>query len=103
MNMSMLDAGLVVTAGHDITNSAMMTGSGINSTTMIANRDINLAAGFNMTMGARMRLVAGRDVTANSLMSGSVFNTGTGSCGCTDDSTADVTTEMQIGRRLSRS
>ncbi|MFH2123748.1 MAG: hypothetical protein ABIJ50_09750 [Pseudomonadota bacterium] len=102
MNMTMADAGLVVLAGGSITNTAMMSGSGIGSGTMMANNNINLKKGMSMSFFNRQRLLAKHDIEEFSGFSMSMGSTGTGTCGCTAG-TADETTEMQIGRRFSKS
>jgi hypothetical protein len=101
MSMSMMDAGLVVLAGASIMNSSMMNGSGIGSGTMMANNDIMLNTGMSMSFANRQRLLAKNNIIESGMMSMSMGATGTGSCGCTGF--ADETTEMQIGRRFTKS
>ena len=100
MNMSMLDAGLVVIAGHDITNANMMSGSGIGTLTMWANNDIIFASGFNMRLATRWHLLAKNDIRSMSAMTGSFFQFSRPSAGCGAVCGSDETHEFSLGRRM---
>lgn len=102
VQMKMMDAGLVLMAGGSITNTSMMTMSGMNGATWMANDDIQMASGMKMSMPGRLRMLAGDDIISTSMMSGSFITIGNGSCGCTGGNSGE-STEMGIGRRYSYS
>jgi hypothetical protein len=100
MNMSMMNAGMVVIAGNDVTNSSMMKGGALKAVTVFANHDIKLTSGFGMTLGQRLHLLAANDVISTSGFDMSMFTFGSSNshCGCTG--AFDETTDFAIGRRF---
>lgn len=101
MNMSMKDTGTVLLAKGKIGTTAMMEMSGMSSDTLMANSNITITSGFNIDVNHRVHFLSGNDITTASMFTFS-STVGTGHCGCTAGS-EDITTEMQIGRRLSKS
>lgn len=104
MDMSMLDAGLVILAGGSVHDTEGMAGSGIGSGTIMANNGIKLTTGMSMSFGQRMKMFSGDDIEVFDGFSMSVFNFGSndGQCGCTGGAEGE-TKEMEIGRRFSTS
>jgi len=103
MNMTMLDAGVVMIAGRDALNSNIMTMSGTKSLTILANRDVKLQTGFSFEVGDKTRILAGRDIKLTEIASVNfLINYDTPSsltCGCTG--TLEEVTELGLGKRYS--
>jgi hypothetical protein len=116
-SMTMASAGVVAMTNGHFSETAIMKMSGMNTTTLLANNSnpppspvpwgyvhenaITLNSGFDMSLMSRMHILSKDNITTGSMMTMGVL-TGTGNhCGCTGS--ADESTEMQIGRRFSKS
>jgi hypothetical protein len=101
MSMNMANAGVVAMTKGKYASAAAITMSGMSTASLLAHGDITLNSGMNLSMGNRMHILTQADIGTASMMTFGGL-TGTGShCGCTGS--ADESTEMQIGRRFSKS
>ena len=104
MGMSMMDAGLVILTGGYVRITEGMQGGGMSSGTIMANDGIELNKGMSMGFLTRLKMFSGDDIEVRKGFNMSMFSFGSngGKCGC-DGSSSGETTEMQLGRRFSKS